>query len=199
MIIDERTLAIENGLYARILTDIDLSRALPGRILVKRQQLNFFVRLEYEKLPGICANCGAIGHVVESCRKRGGERHKSSSQCEESREDTNRAANIGTVQQEQQVDGGISEESTPEVQEECGSSIIATVRVWKGSRLEQNQCVEIMSKLEGRTIMQSISSIIKAHGIATIGMNRIWETQIRGLIHKMEILYSLPLRTPLRF
>lgn len=47
-----RTLAKDNGMYARVLIVVDLTTELPERILVKRKQLNFIVSLDYEKLLG---------------------------------------------------------------------------------------------------------------------------------------------------
>lgn len=74
--IDKQTLAKENGLCARVLINVDLSMELPKRILAKRKELNFFVTLKYENLPGLCSNCGAIGHIMGEARSRGWKLYK---------------------------------------------------------------------------------------------------------------------------
>lgn len=43
---------------------------IPDRIMVKRKHLNFFVSLEYKKLPEMCFHCGTIEHVLEECGKK---------------------------------------------------------------------------------------------------------------------------------
>lgn len=67
--IDERTIEKENGLYARVQINVDLTAEFHERILVKRKQLNFFLNLKYENLPRMCSNYGAIGHFIKECRK----------------------------------------------------------------------------------------------------------------------------------
>lgn len=74
--IHERTLAIENNLFIRVLIDLDLAGALPERILVKRRQLNFFVGIKYEKSLELCVNCHTIGHVVEDFWRESGGRYQ---------------------------------------------------------------------------------------------------------------------------
>lgn len=71
--IDAKTLSIENAIFARILVDIDLAKALPERILVKRKDLNFFVNIAFEKLPEMCNRCGNVGHGFKDCRRYNGE------------------------------------------------------------------------------------------------------------------------------
>lgn len=60
-------LKLEFGMYARLLADIDLSISWPERISVKGKDLNFFVRVEYEKILAFCSNCGAIGYQLGDC------------------------------------------------------------------------------------------------------------------------------------
>lgn len=67
--IDPQTLALSNGLLARVLVDIHLASSLPEKILVKRSELNFFVSVMYENLPHLCTGCGSIGHTIAECRK----------------------------------------------------------------------------------------------------------------------------------
>lgn len=70
--IDEKTLTIENGIFARILVDVDLVGSLPERILVKRRLMNFLVDITYEKLSLFCSKCWAIGHDYEQCHRGNG-------------------------------------------------------------------------------------------------------------------------------
>lgn len=69
--IDSRTLSFNNGIYAMVLVDLDLSKMLLEHILVKRKGLSFFVYVSYEKLPALCFNCGCIRHNLRECRRRG--------------------------------------------------------------------------------------------------------------------------------
>lgn len=66
---DQKTLGMEYGMFARILVHLDLASQLPEKILVERRELNFYVRIEYEKMPEFCINCGIIGHSLSICRK----------------------------------------------------------------------------------------------------------------------------------
>lgn len=74
--IDEKTSAIEHGLFARVLVEIDLAGSLPERILVKRRRLNFFVNITYEKLPYFCTYCSSIGHSIEACKGGGSQQRE---------------------------------------------------------------------------------------------------------------------------
>lgn len=65
-------LAVENGIYARILVDVDYTSTIPNRILVKRKNINFFVEIEYKNLPMFCTNYVMIGHNFEEYRERNG-------------------------------------------------------------------------------------------------------------------------------
>lgn len=59
--IDPATLSLDIGIYARVLIDVDLSRSLPKRLLVKNKKKNFeffLYNVDYEKLPVFCYHCG---------------------------------------------------------------------------------------------------------------------------------------------
>lgn len=74
--IDPHTISLYQGIYARILIEVDMARPLPDRILItKRNQNNqndfeFFVNLMYESLPKYYQQCGVIGHELKDCRRR---------------------------------------------------------------------------------------------------------------------------------
>lgn len=65
---DQATLNGDFGYYARILVDIDLSSPPPDSIMIERDEVKFFVYIEYENLPAFCSNCSGIGHVPLNCR-----------------------------------------------------------------------------------------------------------------------------------
>lgn len=67
--IDDKMLSLEYGIFARILVDLNLSKFLPERLLVKRKGFSFLVHFTYENLPQICANCGNIGHSGMESRR----------------------------------------------------------------------------------------------------------------------------------
>lgn len=64
------TLNKYNGLYAHIQVDVDCSTLLTDKILVEREGLNFFVRLEYEDLPDFYHLCATLCHNPNLCRKK---------------------------------------------------------------------------------------------------------------------------------
>lgn len=74
--IDPHTISLYNGIYARILVEVDLSRPLPERILVMKKNQNsindfeFIVDIEFENLPKFCEFCAMLGHVTTACRKK---------------------------------------------------------------------------------------------------------------------------------
>lgn len=46
--VNKKTLELENDMFAIVLVDVDISKHLPEKILVKRKNLNFFVGIIYE-------------------------------------------------------------------------------------------------------------------------------------------------------
>lgn len=74
--IDPHTISLYQGIYARILIEVDMARPLPDRILITKRNQNsqndfeFFVNLTYESLPKFCQQCGSIGHDLNACRRR---------------------------------------------------------------------------------------------------------------------------------
>lgn len=76
MKIDDATINLFQGVYARLLVDVDISKWLPDKILAtlkaedKSFGVNFFVGVTYEYLPKFCSFCKLIGHGVMDYRKR---------------------------------------------------------------------------------------------------------------------------------
>lgn len=63
-------LAIENGVYAKVMVDVDSLNVLPERILVEHNSAYFFIAIEYEKLPRYCQHYAIMGHDLADCRRR---------------------------------------------------------------------------------------------------------------------------------
>jgi len=57
------------GHYARVLVDMDLSQTLRYSLLVERVGFVFYVGLEYENIPDLCAHCRNIGRHIDFCKK----------------------------------------------------------------------------------------------------------------------------------
>jgi hypothetical protein len=66
--LDEATKKRTFGHFARILIDVDLSSNLHERILVERNDFDFYVDVEYENIPPFCNSCQIIGHSVNNCK-----------------------------------------------------------------------------------------------------------------------------------
>lgn len=60
---DETTLDVSRGHFARVSVEIDLAKPLVAKFMFKRK-----VRcLEYEGLHLVCFHCGHYGHRIETC------------------------------------------------------------------------------------------------------------------------------------
>jgi hypothetical protein len=57
------------GLYARVLVEIYLTKALRHKLLVERKGFAFYVDIEYENVPDYCTHCRTIGHHIDFCKK----------------------------------------------------------------------------------------------------------------------------------
>ncbi|GAU22855.1 hypothetical protein TSUD_282220 [Trifolium subterraneum] len=66
--LDEATKKRTFGHFARILIDVDLSSNLHERILVERNDFDFYADVEYENIPPFCNSCQIIGHSVNNCK-----------------------------------------------------------------------------------------------------------------------------------
>lgn len=70
--IDPRILSLEIGLYARVLIEVDVSKPLPGKILVIKEGGDFFVNVDFEKLPFFASAAITLGILSDGCRKSPG-------------------------------------------------------------------------------------------------------------------------------
>lgn len=61
--VDEHTLKVQRGRFARVCMEIDLNEPVVGKIFVKGRWYN----IEYEGLHVICGKCGCYGHVTRNC------------------------------------------------------------------------------------------------------------------------------------
>lgn len=48
---------------------MDLNGYFHNKVLVEREELAFFVDIQYENLLGFCSLCQSIGHSLVNCRK----------------------------------------------------------------------------------------------------------------------------------
>lgn len=63
--VDQNTLNVQRGRFARVCVEIDLSKPVIGKIWL----WDHWYRVEYEGLHLICANCGCYGHMTRECSK----------------------------------------------------------------------------------------------------------------------------------
>ncbi|CAJ2679212.1 unnamed protein product [Trifolium pratense] len=66
--LDEATKKRTFGHFARIIIDVYLSSNFHERILVERNDFDFYVDAEYENIPPFCNSCQIIGHSVNNCK-----------------------------------------------------------------------------------------------------------------------------------
>ncbi|KAL8488072.1 hypothetical protein ACS0TY_024380 [Phlomoides rotata] len=72
--IDERTLHMRMGHYARILVEVDMKQELIEKIMHKMSGVCSFANLVFERLLEFCRGCGIVGHTTVNCtrgRKQG--------------------------------------------------------------------------------------------------------------------------------
>lgn len=65
--VDQNTLQVERGRFARVCVEIDLSKLLVGKFWLK----DHWYRIEYEGLHLICSKCGCYGHLSRNCANLG--------------------------------------------------------------------------------------------------------------------------------
>jgi len=65
--LDEATSKRTFGHYARVLIEVNLTLELRERILVETKDFDFYVDVEFEKLPPFCNSCQIVGHSVKNC------------------------------------------------------------------------------------------------------------------------------------
>lgn len=61
--VDQNTVRIEKGRFARVCVEIDLTKPVIGKIWLR----DHWYRVEYEGLHLICAKCGCYGHMTRDC------------------------------------------------------------------------------------------------------------------------------------
>lgn len=61
--VDQYTLQVERGRFARVCVEIDLSMPVVGKICLRDHSY----QVEYEGLHLICAKCGCYGHMTRDC------------------------------------------------------------------------------------------------------------------------------------
>ncbi|GAU30141.1 hypothetical protein TSUD_360340 [Trifolium subterraneum] len=66
--LDEATMKRSFGHFSRVLIEVDLNSDLHEIILVERNAFDFYVDIEYDKLPLFCKSCQIIGHFVKNCK-----------------------------------------------------------------------------------------------------------------------------------
>ncbi|XP_057456177.1 uncharacterized protein LOC130747298 [Lotus japonicus] len=62
--VDMTTLSGDRGRFARICVELDLTKAVIGRICIE----DFWYKVEYEGLHVICTRCGCYGHRSKECK-----------------------------------------------------------------------------------------------------------------------------------
>jgi len=67
LILDNATLKILFGHYARILVDIDFSKKIFHEILVEREGGSYPVEVVYERIQDFRSHCRTLGHDVTNC------------------------------------------------------------------------------------------------------------------------------------
>lgn len=76
IVVDEKTLRLEYGYFASVLVDIDFSKHISERILLKANGKEFWQYMDIHKRPQFCAKCSIIGHCEEDCRKKSSNKTK---------------------------------------------------------------------------------------------------------------------------
>lgn len=61
--VDQNTLKVQRGRFARVCVEIDLSKLVVGKIWMR----DHWYRVEYKGLHLICAKCGCYGHMTREC------------------------------------------------------------------------------------------------------------------------------------
>lgn len=66
--VDSKAIASEQARFLRIHIEIPLNKPLrKGAPIVSSDGGKVFVALKYERLVGLCYNCGMLGHEVKDC------------------------------------------------------------------------------------------------------------------------------------
>ncbi|KAL5705126.1 hypothetical protein ACHQM5_023468 [Ranunculus cassubicifolius] len=67
--VDRNTVSRDNGYYACVLVDIDLTNPIPDKILVEAEdkEIEFWQEVQLGSLPKFCNNCKVVGHLTAGC------------------------------------------------------------------------------------------------------------------------------------
>lgn len=63
--VDQNTLDVRRGQFARICVEIELNKPVIGKVWLR----NHWYEVEYEGLHRICSTCGCYGHLTRECKK----------------------------------------------------------------------------------------------------------------------------------
>lgn len=61
--VDNNTLNVRRGRFARVCVEVDLTKPVVGKVWLK----DFWYKVEYEGLHRICSSCGCYGHLGRDC------------------------------------------------------------------------------------------------------------------------------------
>lgn len=134
------------GPYARVQVDVDCSRDLPEKILIKRKKagFDFFANLFYEFVPFFCQTCRTIGHKTEACRMTAPRGH--------GYDDNNRGDNRKSVTQlvrTQTITPKMGEEQNNKTRSENGADIAAPARSSWAAEVEEHDANAVRNSLSG--------------------------------------------------
>ncbi|KAF7835740.1 ribonuclease H [Senna tora] len=108
--VDSNTLQAARGRFARVCVEVDLTKALIGKIWIG----GHWVRVEYESLHHLCTSCGIYGHPPKDCpnkkhpggqEKDGGEASRVDQEGHKGKEDLNIAENENRAETNEDNDG----------------------------------------------------------------------------------------------
>lgn len=67
MEMDDFTTKLQKMGFGRVTIEIDSSKPLKPRVLIRGKLGIFWQSFVYENIPSICHKCGLLGHVLEDC------------------------------------------------------------------------------------------------------------------------------------
>lgn len=89
--VDDTTMNVERGKYARLCVEIDLKKPLMSGVLLNGKLFD----VEYEGLNSICFKCGRYGHSVMECESTGEQSRDAGGELTETRRDNLRTEPFG--------------------------------------------------------------------------------------------------------
>lgn len=68
--VDDKTVNLQNLVYARLCVEIDVTGPRPSRVWIgESKEKGYWHKIEYEGNNAFCTHCGLLGHVKGDCRK----------------------------------------------------------------------------------------------------------------------------------